>query len=432
MISDCSDLLVRWQYPDMYNDALNNATGGGVNVSGQHTGTTTSDPAWASALSFMTSYQGGEQFVQTLGEDFWQEGLRPAMQNMTRQIHTATIDQSRQYGSYYDASQQASALMKKQQQEYQESADSQISENACAATTVTSGIGDSISVKKAVTQALSKQKFNRTNSKVGSVAAEGPIADMKLRESKYALFCDPSLNAGSAGCTVEGELSNADLRWGNTVLNKLTLPYDDVTPLATPITALNGEAITTHGQAYRVAVEELLTNLVEPIVQNPVSVNKANTLNGKTELALRRSEEARRQVAHHALSRMLAARTPSGAAGDGISTWINDIRQEAGVPTAALSDNPSYYEVMHVLTKERFWDPEYFTQLGTEDLNVIEQEQAMIDSFITMQHKDNADMMEQINILLATLSASKSSGDTTGSGAASSDSCRQTRRGKRC
>lgn len=88
------------------------------------------------------------------------------------------------------------------------------------------------------------------------------------------------------------------------------------------------------------------------------------------------------------------------------SQMIRGIREKAGVPPEKINDAPSYNEVMQAMTKERFFDPEYFTKIEA-DLGAIKQEQASVNAYISVQMQDIYKLQEQINALLAARASMK-------------------------
>lgn len=79
---------------------------------------------------------------------------------------------------------------------------------------------------------------------------------------------------------------------------------------------------------------------------------------------------------------------------------IRQIREAAGVDPADIADNPSYNEIMLALTKERFFDPEYFVRMNNS-IGAIKQEQTAVNAYISMMSQDIYTMQERINALLA-------------------------------
>lgn len=92
---------------------------------------------------------------------------------------------------------------------------------------------------------------------------------------------------------------------------------------------------------------------------------------------------------------------------------IYDIRHRAGVPDSEIScknhagckqQDPSYNEIMLALTKERFFDPDYYARMGG-NLGQIKQEQSAVKSYISLQLQDIYQLQEQISTLLAAKAA---------------------------
>jgi len=69
---------------------------------------------------------------------------------------------------------------------------------------------------------------------------------------------------------------------------------------------------------------------------------------------------------------------------------------------------------MLALTKERFFDPQYFASMQTNS-GAIQQEQDAIDGYTTVQLQDIYKMQEQINALLAARASLKLSTDKSNS-----------------
>lgn len=83
-----------------------------------------------------------------------------------------------------------------------------------------------------------------------------------------------------------------------------------------------------------------------------------------------------------------------------VNTQIADIRKKAGVHPQDISAQPSYNEIMTAMTKERFFNPEYYAAMSN-DLGAILQEQTVVKSYISIQLEDINRLQEQINALLA-------------------------------
>jgi hypothetical protein len=87
-----------------------------------------------------------------------------------------------------------------------------------------------------------------------------------------------------------------------------------------------------------------------------------------------------------------------------VGETIYDIRHRAGIPDSEIAKDPSYNEIMLALTKERFFDPDYYARMNG-NLNAIKQEQSSVKAYISIQLQDIYMLEEQINSLLAAKAA---------------------------
>lgn len=83
-----------------------------------------------------------------------------------------------------------------------------------------------------------------------------------------------------------------------------------------------------------------------------------------------------------------------------IATAVKDIRKKAGIEPSRIAEKPSYNEVMQAMTKERFFDPEYYIKTA-DNIGAVKQEQASVQAYISIQMQDIYKLQEQINMLLA-------------------------------
>jgi hypothetical protein len=101
-------------------------------------------------------------------------------------------------------------------------------------------------------------------------------------------------------------------------------------------------------------------------------------------------------------------------AGNSVATKIGEIRTRAGIDPSRISGSgaagappePSYNEIMLALTKERFFDPEYYARMANDD-GALKQEQTSINAYMTITLQDIYKLQEQINALLAARAAIK-------------------------
>lgn len=89
-----------------------------------------------------------------------------------------------------------------------------------------------------------------------------------------------------------------------------------------------------------------------------------------------------------------------GGGESSIADLLVEIRTKAGVDPSEISANPSYNEIMLAMTKERFFDPEYFVKMKNK-LGMLKQEQTVLASYTSIQMQEIHKLQEQINALLA-------------------------------
>lgn len=89
-----------------------------------------------------------------------------------------------------------------------------------------------------------------------------------------------------------------------------------------------------------------------------------------------------------------------------VSSTIQDIRSKAGVDKTEIAEFPSYNEIMIAMTKERFFNPDYYTRMAN-DVGALRQEQTVVNSYIAIQLQDIYRLQEQINLMMAAKAAMK-------------------------
>lgn len=236
-----------------------------------------------------------------------------------------------------------------------------------------------------------------------------PASDLKARWTQYCQeFFDPNSNDGQNGCNgaSTGPVANDDISVENFLLR-------DTIDMNNP-------------DEYK-AAQAILVNIVQPEVQEPLTPQVLNSPQGQEYTLRLQHLEAIRNIAADVVGSIIARRAPSSQNDSTLSAQISTIRAKAGIPACPSSPNPtsgpcfsqtpSYNEIMLALTKERFYDPQYFAAMQTNS-GAIQQEQDAVDGYTTVQLQDIYKMQEQINALLAARASLKLS--TQDSGAAMS------------
>jgi len=308
---------------------------------------------------------------------FWLYNLRPAMQAMTVQLNTADSDQSNVIGQFTDAmdvNRTNAALMASEVETLRVM---RPSENVCVGATAVGGMTSAANFRRAYGTAAPRARLARSGAAAGTPAANGPGADQSARWQDYvANYCETTMNGGVAGCTADGPLAGRDLDVTGEIFMKDTIDVRDANT--------------------RKVVDDLLTNIIEPITMEPVPAQTLSGPYGQETFLKGESYKARRQVLFDAVYHIVARRVP----GSNMGTYINPIREAAGIDPSNFSDSPSHNEVMEVMMAERF-------RAGTIGVNQIDEpennnrELVVQQAFQAMQMSDHIDLLDRYALILA-------------------------------
>ncbi len=275
----------------------------------------------------------------------------PALQTMIQQLHSSVIDQSRQRESDMDGDNAQAATRQRLQQEYEAVKTYQPSNQTCQFDTVAKSLGNSAYVSRALTTgyALDFNKIGQASK--NSPAGGGPQTLQKARIDIYkSKFCDPTQNAGHAGCTTPGTMVGADVQPSKTVFGHDTI---DMT---------NADTNT--------AVNQLLFNITgyeAPAIIPPSAVNS----NAGLQQRQKNREYAAQMDSVSALAAGVVAERAPGEKNDD----IYDMRDKVLAPHTAqfASHTPSHREIRAAIV-EQLWDPGYYVELGDRPATMTQKE----------------------------------------------------------
>jgi len=338
--------------------------------------------------TLLTELHDTERDLIDWWESWWWYDMRPSMQDMTGQLDTAHVDQARTMGSFFDAEEQNKTQLVLQDKELQAHRDYRPSEQICVAGTQSGGFGGAYAVMRHMRDAREREMnsvaMRRTNS-------QGEYGNARLLKQKWTdyvdNFCDVTANSGAvvgvSGCTANGLLPNADIMVVDTLLNASTIDIRTTTPTTT---------------ARRIALRRMVDNLVEPNITDLFLPAALETAPGKQAILDRRSLMARRAVARSIPEYIASSRLP----GSRVGTWISDLRQSAGISSAPgiISDNPSYKEVMHAISVEKFTNGRYALSM-IDDTAQLKQEKIVLSSLYLMRLRDYYELLERTALSLA-------------------------------
>lgn len=357
---------------------------------------------WNSLLSsYETAVNNGideaENNIIDWYDMYWWYDLRPSMQDMTGQLVTADVDQTRAIGSFFDAQQQNTHHLAQQLAEIDGHRSSRPGEQVCVVGTMGGGMTRANTVRRAMGRALSDEHaaittnrrydFGTTTPRLPT--ADGRASDSEERWSEYvARYCNSDDNAGSAGCAAMGSTPGFDVNITDMIFSKDTIDMTDAN--------------------IRASLKELSRNLLEPVVMEPIPAEVIGDVGtgivgvseGRINMLQRRSLAAQRLLAYEAFDHILARRMPGSRLNEGPDNLIQNLRERSGVNVADISSNPSYEEVVNAVISERFRTGVYHNDL-ISDPAVVKSELVTLQAWHVIQQHDQLDLMDRFAMLLA-------------------------------
>lgn len=327
-------------------------------------------------MAILNRFQQMELDLISWWQSMYEYNLNVAMREETRQMNTATTDQSNFVASTIDAVEQSQNVNALQEAEVKARENLAPSEETCVAATNSGGFGRASEFSKGMRKAIERSSRGRGLNARNTPAAHGAAAAESVRYEEYEnIFCDP--NGGRNPCAGDPAYYNADTQVTRRFYNTLTINVDDNPNEAATVAALM-DNMTGSGSA------EILK---EDVLQSAT---------GKELFIKRRSYLARHAAVRAVPNLMLGWRTP----GSNMGPWVQQLRTEAGVPATAMSDNPSYREIMHAMTVDRFNSGKYANKMVSNQGD-IEKEKLMLSAFYLMQLRDYFELLERQALALA-------------------------------
>jgi len=337
------------------------------------------------------------QWWQTM----WHYNLNPSLRAMTVQMNTANSDLNKSYQASVDAeheAQQNTAVMRSENRTARV-----VRDNVCPPAGLTGGAGRGKTFARAMRKGWQAKAINTGAQVVGEEGARGVGEYLRSRSEAYeAAFCDPMANGGANVCGATpspAEFHNADTQITKFIYNKLTIPVDDDT--ATPVVRYNvadpsSPIAMTRGDIYDRAIKENIENLIGVPMSNPVQAQVASGPQGREIILNRRDYLAKYNALRSVPQLIIGDRMP----GSQLGTWIQELRQEAGIPISEISENPSYREVLNAIAVDRFNSGKFANGLQMERAGV-EMEKLSMGTFYLMLLHDYHKLLERQALTLA-------------------------------
>jgi hypothetical protein len=329
----------------------------------------------------------------------WWYNWRPALQDLTAQMNASLTDQSMAYQVALDGKQANEANKQIIDNEIESAEESRASDNNCPTATVSSGFGRATGIGRSMKGAWQNRSQSVGSNKIGSPGSTGKASYNKYRDEVYQnMFCDPDDNGGDNLCGTgsTAEFYNADTQVNKFIFNKLTIPQTQSKP------------------QFQAAVEAGIENLVGTPASDPIKKDVLETPAGQEKFLKRRSFMARHTAISSVPHMIAGARMP----GSRIGKWVAELREEGGADavesglppdafehdppliTDEISSNPSYREIMHAITVDRFNSGKYAIS-NIEDENAVELEKLTLQAFYLIQLRDYYELLERTALTLA-------------------------------
>lgn len=315
-------------------------------------------------------------------DTMWYYGLQPSLQAMTRELNVDTTLQTLNLYTQADASalHELDLTLRRHALEDQ---GMRPGEQICVAGTMAGGYTRTTAFARAMRRAWEKESADTTlNTK--DTPGQGSIAAANgLRYRNYLdNFCDPNSNTGKNLCNpaVKPQFYNSDIQVAKDFYNRLTISVDD----------------PTDGEAYAKMVTSLIDNMVGVPAADPILKGSIESGRGRGVFIQRRSYIARSQALRSVPYMVASWRMP----GSNMGQFVKDLRQNAGIDIGQISTNPSYKEIMHALSVDRFNSGTYAANMITDPVK-IEMEKLSLSVFYLMQLRDYYQLLERTALTLA-------------------------------
>jgi len=337
------------------------------------------------------------QWWQTM----WYYNLSPGLRAMTVQMNTANSDLNKSYQASVDSeheTQHNTAVMRSENRTARV-----VRDNVCPPAGLTGGAGRGKTISRGMRKGWQKKAINTGSNTAGEEGASGVGEYLRARNDTFeAAFCDPDSNGGANLCGATpppAEFHNADTQITKFVYNKLTIPVDDTAPTTVTRPGLNpGDPpiAMNRGDVYDRAIKENLENLIGVPMVDPVKPQVASGPQGREILLNRRDYLAKYNALRSVPQLTIGDRMP----GSQLGTWIQELRQEAGIPISEISENPSYREVINAIAVDRFNSGKFANGLQMERAGV-EMEKLSMGTFYLMMLHDYHKLLERQALTLA-------------------------------
>jgi hypothetical protein len=322
-----------------------------------------------------------EEHEDWMVDDFFLRDILPQMKSMTEQLTAVAMQQVQIIGTFFDAKHQLETQRLFQELAARANHDFTPSDAVCTIGSSIRSLASSERNGDLTALALSKHALERHTRVANINSSEGPKEDLEGRIDQFRrVYCDPNDNNGElvavCGSGVDPLRRNKDIDYARTLAMPETLQLNfsdnDLTPDEEDILALSS-FLYAH-------------DVSDWIPEGRLRDSQANI----EKYYNTRSVNAQRSVAQHSFNTIAAMKTAGQNDTDAVR-YLRAILVEMGLAVddvdQILSENPSYYEQMGLLTKALFQRPEFYVGLYDKDTNVARKGVAL-QTISSMQKRD--------------------------------------------
>lgn len=322
---------------------------------------------------------------------FWIKRLRPMLFKIASQFSVLEAQKQAMIGIAMDADVQNRVMTQLQIEELRARRSTRPGNNVKVAATMAGGMQRAKAMTKNYNIADTVGTSGRTasgstdstptTSTTGSTSTDddysgGAVTDLSKRWDAYiARYCEKDENNGNSGCTSDKSFAGEDVDVSSTLFAKETIDLSD--------------------DDVRKSVSDLVTNIAEPFVKDFSVGNVSESEEGRNAVLDAESYRAKRQVVYDAVNHIVSRRTP----GSQLGQYIFELRRDAGIGVENISSNPSYNEIMQVMTNERFRNGKYATSQIDEPEN-NQRERVIQNIYFLMQMDDMLEIMDKEAMVL--------------------------------
>ncbi len=309
--------------------------------------------------------------------DLWYIKTLPALNKMARQLIVLEANQARVISSFMDAVDMYRIERSKQKETITSDREHRVGDNVTVATSMTKGMNRAATFKNKYRDIATKVKSPRSSGSLGTKASAGMASDLGERWRHYlANYCKKDFNNGASGCEEDMPYADMDVNTSQTIFGK--------------------ETIDLTNPDLRAATDDLITNLAEPFALNITPKSAVVSITGQKNILSKESYKAKRQTVYNALYHIVGRRAP----GSQMGALLTPLRKASGIETSEIATNPSYNELMHTMTTERFRSGQYAIKQMDEPENA-KRELVIQQAFQVMLLNDQIELLDRQALILA-------------------------------